>query len=161
MVTPAAERKAVAHLVDACGMSERRACKAIGCCRMTIRYQTTRADDAGLRQRMKAMAQERRRFGSSAIVACMFCSSGKARSSTTRSSSGSIGRRSLRCAAVAGASGRLGPGRRCWLRWRRTTAGRSTSCRIHEAEVTGNLCMSIACFEVYCARRPWPWTGHT
>src|SRR5215207_8524463 len=30
---------------------------------MTIRYRTTRADDAGLRQRMKAIAQERRRFG--------------------------------------------------------------------------------------------------
>ncbi len=53
MVTPAAERKAVAHLVDAHGMSERRACKAIGCCRMTTRYRTTRADDAGVRQRMK------------------------------------------------------------------------------------------------------------
>jgi transposase InsO family protein len=39
------------------------AIKAIGCCRMTMRYQTTRADDAGLRQRMKAIAQERRRFG--------------------------------------------------------------------------------------------------
>src|SRR6202165_1179063 len=63
MVTPAAERKAVAHLVDAYGMSEWRACKAIGCCRMTMRYKTTRADDAGLRQRMKAIAQERRRFG--------------------------------------------------------------------------------------------------
>jgi hypothetical protein len=35
----------------------------IGCCRMTMRYQTTRADDAGIRQRMKAIAQERRRFG--------------------------------------------------------------------------------------------------
>jgi putative transposase len=44
-------------------MSERRACKAIGYCRTTMRYQTTRADDAGLRQRMKAIAQERRRFG--------------------------------------------------------------------------------------------------
>jgi len=63
VVTPAAKRKAVAHLVDVYGMSERRACKAIGCCRMTMRYQTTRADDAGLRQRMKAIAQERRRFG--------------------------------------------------------------------------------------------------
>ena len=38
VVTPAAERKAVAHLMDAHRMSERRACKAIGCCRMTIRY---------------------------------------------------------------------------------------------------------------------------
>jgi putative transposase len=63
MVTPAAKRKAVAHLMDAHGMSERRACKAIGCCRMTMRYETTGADDAGLRQRMKAIAQERRRFG--------------------------------------------------------------------------------------------------
>ena len=63
MVTPAAKRKAVAHLVDAHGMSERRACKAIGCCRMTVRYQTARADDASLRQRMRAIAQERRRFG--------------------------------------------------------------------------------------------------
>ena len=44
-------------------MSERRACKAIGHCRMTIRYRTRRADDAGLRQRMKALAHERRRFG--------------------------------------------------------------------------------------------------
>ncbi|WP_408581402.1 IS3 family transposase [Bradyrhizobium barranii] len=63
LVTPAAKRKAVAHLVAAHGMSERRACKAIGCCRMTMRYQTTRADEAGLRQRMRAIAQERRRFG--------------------------------------------------------------------------------------------------
>jgi putative transposase len=63
VVTPAEKRKAVAHLVDAHGMSERRACKAIGCCRMTMRYQTVRTDDAGLRQRMKAIAQERRRFG--------------------------------------------------------------------------------------------------
>ncbi|MGY8685986.1 IS3 family transposase [Bradyrhizobium sp. UFLA05-153] len=63
VVTPAAKRKAVAHLVDTHGMSERRACKAIGCCRMTMRYRTTRVDDAGLRQRMKAIAQERRRFG--------------------------------------------------------------------------------------------------
>ena len=31
-----------------------------GCCRMTMRYRTTRADDAGLRQRMRAIAQERR-----------------------------------------------------------------------------------------------------
>jgi putative transposase len=49
--------------MDAHGMSERRACKAIGYCRMTVRYQTTRADDAALRQRMRAIAQERRRFG--------------------------------------------------------------------------------------------------
>src|SRR3979409_2687589 len=42
MVTPAAERKAVAHLRAAFEMSERRACKAIGCCRLGMRYKTTR-----------------------------------------------------------------------------------------------------------------------
>ena len=30
---------------------------------MTVRYQTSRADDAGLRERMRAIAHERRRFG--------------------------------------------------------------------------------------------------
>src|SRR4051794_4043368 len=63
VVTPAEKRKAVAHLVEAREMSERRACKAIGCCRMTMRYPTTRADDVSLRQRLRAIAQERRRFG--------------------------------------------------------------------------------------------------
>jgi putative transposase len=44
-------------------MSERRACKATVFCRMTVRYKTTREDDASLRERMKAIARERRRFG--------------------------------------------------------------------------------------------------
>jgi len=63
VVTPAAKRKAVARLKDAFGMSERRACKAIGCCRMTARYETSRPDDGEVRERMKVIAQERRRFG--------------------------------------------------------------------------------------------------
>lgn len=63
MVTPAARRKAVAHLMQHHEMSERRACKAIGCCRMTIRYRCTRSQDGVLRERMIALARERRRFG--------------------------------------------------------------------------------------------------
>ncbi|MGM5060365.1 MULTISPECIES: IS3-like element ISRle4 family transposase [Rhizobium] len=63
VVTPAAKRKAVAHLMIHHEMSERRACKAIGFCRMTIRYETRRDDDHELRERMKALAHERRRFG--------------------------------------------------------------------------------------------------
>ncbi|MBY5533801.1 IS3 family transposase [Rhizobium leguminosarum] len=63
VVTPAAKRKAVAHLMSHHEMSERRACKAIGFCRMTVRYQTRRDDDHELRERMKALAHERRRFG--------------------------------------------------------------------------------------------------
>src|SRR4051812_21629282 len=45
-VTPAAKRKAIALLRKAFGMSERRACRGIGC----WRYQTTGSGDAGLRQ---------------------------------------------------------------------------------------------------------------
>nr|WP_152338434.1 IS3 family transposase [Pseudorhizobium flavum] len=63
VVTPAARRKAVAHLMDHHQMSERRACKASGFCRMTIRYETRRSDDDRLRERVKALAHERRRFG--------------------------------------------------------------------------------------------------
>lgn len=44
-------------------MSERRACKATGFCRMTMRYRATRGNDASLHERMMAIAQERRRFG--------------------------------------------------------------------------------------------------
>jgi putative transposase len=63
MVTPAAEREAVAHLKFEHEMSERRACELLTCCRMTIRYASVRPDDALLRDRMKAIAHERRRFG--------------------------------------------------------------------------------------------------
>lgn len=52
MVTPAAKRKAVAHLMERHEMSERRACKAIGCWRMTIRYQSTRSGDSVLPEGM-------------------------------------------------------------------------------------------------------------
>ena len=63
MVTPAAKRKAVSHLIANHGMSERRACKAIGGCRMTVRYNSRRPDDAVLRERMMMIARKRRRFG--------------------------------------------------------------------------------------------------
>jgi putative transposase len=63
MVTPAAERDAVAHLRTMFGMSERRACRVLSCCRMTVRYRALRTDDVALRERMKAIAHERQRFG--------------------------------------------------------------------------------------------------
>lgn len=63
MVTPAAKREAVAHLRTAFDMSERRACRTIGCARMTVRYHCRRPDDTGLRLRLRALAHERRRFG--------------------------------------------------------------------------------------------------
>jgi putative transposase len=63
MVAPAAQREAVAHLCSAYQMSERRACRVTGCERMTIRYRSRRPDDAELRDRLRALAQQRRRFG--------------------------------------------------------------------------------------------------
>jgi len=63
MVTPAVKREAVAHLKDAHEMSERRACNVIGAERMTIRYRSRRPDDPHLRERLRALAKERRRFG--------------------------------------------------------------------------------------------------
>jgi putative transposase len=44
-------------------MSERRACRVIGCCRMTMRYEAIRQDDPVLRERLKDLAKVRRRFG--------------------------------------------------------------------------------------------------
>ena len=44
-------------------MSERRACRVIGSDRTSVRYQGVRPDDEELRERLKALAQERRRFG--------------------------------------------------------------------------------------------------
>jgi putative transposase len=63
MVTPAAKREAVAHVCSAFEMSERRACRIIGCVRMTVRYRSRRSNDAQLRERLRALAHERRRFG--------------------------------------------------------------------------------------------------
>ena len=63
MVTPAAKREAVAHMRTRFAVSERRACSVIEVDRMMVRYRSTRPDDGTLRERLKALAQERRRFG--------------------------------------------------------------------------------------------------
>jgi putative transposase len=63
MVTPAARREAIALLREKLEVSERRACMMAGICRMTVRYRSRRPDDGQLRDRMKALAHERRRFG--------------------------------------------------------------------------------------------------
>jgi putative transposase len=63
MVTPAAHREAAAYLQATYEMSQRRACRVIGTDRASVRYQATRPDDAVLRERLRSLAQERRRFG--------------------------------------------------------------------------------------------------
>ncbi len=63
MVTPAAKRRAVVHAMQVHGMSERRACSILTIDRSSVRYRSTRPDDAVARERMRAVAAVRRRFG--------------------------------------------------------------------------------------------------
>ncbi len=63
MVTPAAKREAVLHLQDLLDVSERRACRIIDADRTVIRYRSRRGEDAALREKLRELAQQRRRFG--------------------------------------------------------------------------------------------------
>ncbi len=63
MVTPAVRRQAVAHLCASYEVSQRRACRAIGADRTSMRYRSIRPDDAVLRVRLRELASQRRRFG--------------------------------------------------------------------------------------------------
>src|SRR5215469_16616798 len=63
MVTPAARREAAAHLLQVYGVSQRRACQAIGADRSSVRYRRRRPDDVALRVRLRELAAVRRRFG--------------------------------------------------------------------------------------------------
>jgi putative transposase len=63
MVTPAARREAVVHLCGVHEVSQRRACTAIGIDRSSVRYRSRRPDDMALRERLRTLASERRRFG--------------------------------------------------------------------------------------------------
>ena len=63
MVGPAACREASLHLRAAFGVSERRACRLIGADRASVRYRSRRPKDDALRERLRQLANERRRFG--------------------------------------------------------------------------------------------------
>ena len=63
MVTPAARREAAAHLRQVHGVSQRRACQAIGVDRSSVRYRSRRPDDDVIRSRLHEIAAVRRRFG--------------------------------------------------------------------------------------------------
>jgi putative transposase len=63
MVTPVARREAAAHLSQIHGVSQRRACRAIGADRSSVRYRGRRPDDGAVRCRLRELASVRRRFG--------------------------------------------------------------------------------------------------
>jgi putative transposase len=63
MVGPVAKREAVAHLQAVMGLSERRACCIVSADRKMVRYRSCRPSDAELRDRLRELANARRRFG--------------------------------------------------------------------------------------------------
>lgn len=63
MVTPDVKRDAVAHVCEQHGVSQRWACEVLSIDRSSVRYRSIRPDDADIREAMKLVASERRRFG--------------------------------------------------------------------------------------------------
>lgn len=63
MVAPAVRREAVAHLEQVFEVSQRRACEMLGVDRTMVRSHSRRGDDGSIRERMRSLAAERRRFG--------------------------------------------------------------------------------------------------
>lgn len=57
------EAEAVTHARAHHGLSERRACAVVEVSRRVVRHRSTRPNDAALRQRLRDLADERRRFG--------------------------------------------------------------------------------------------------
>ena len=55
--------EAVAHLMEVHQVSQRRACKVLQIDRSSVRYLLRRGDDAALRDALKRVSRERRRFG--------------------------------------------------------------------------------------------------
>src|SRR5215831_6024989 len=136
MVTPAAKRETVAHVRSAFELSERRACKIVGCVRMTVRYCSRRSLDTELRERLRALAHERRRFGYRRLHVLLrregFIVNHKRLFRIYREERLMVRRRGGRKRALGTRA------RRCWFRNGRTTGGRSTLLPI-------NSSMGVAC----------------
>jgi putative transposase len=62
-VKPAQRRAAVQYVQEQFGFSQRHACQLTGTARSTVRYRGQRRDDAALRDRLRALAAQRPRFG--------------------------------------------------------------------------------------------------
>ena len=63
VVRPAGKRAVVSHLVEARGLSQRRACRLADLNLSTWQYAPRRQEPSRLRERLKELAAERRRFG--------------------------------------------------------------------------------------------------
>lgn len=63
-MSPAAKREVVCYAKEKYDVSERHACRAVNVPRSTIRYKRRKDDNEWLRVRLRALAAQRRRFGS-------------------------------------------------------------------------------------------------
>ena len=63
MVAPPARRQVVQHLQAHLAVSERRACRLVGIARATVQYQPRPDRNGWLRQTLRELATQRRRFG--------------------------------------------------------------------------------------------------
>jgi len=63
VVTPAARRSLVTFFREHHLFSERRACKIVGLCRSSCRYQAKPNNDAEIRARLRQLAEQRRKYG--------------------------------------------------------------------------------------------------
>ena len=62
MATPNVKRNAVAHVCAQHRVSQHQACEILSFYRSTMRYRGVRPDGAAIREAMKQVASERRRF---------------------------------------------------------------------------------------------------
>lgn len=60
---PAAKRKVVKHLQERHDLSQRRACRLVGCNRKSARHVSRRGDDAALRAALKRLAEKKTAWG--------------------------------------------------------------------------------------------------
>ncbi len=58
------KRLAVSHIRERLGLSERKACRLVDISSSVLRYQPKPGNDGTLRQRLRELAEERKRFGS-------------------------------------------------------------------------------------------------
>ncbi|PHP64534.1 IS3 family transposase [Zhengella mangrovi] len=63
LLTPGSRRNAVSWAIEEKSYSQRRACALVGMAPRVYRYTSTRPDDKELRQRLRELSSERRRFG--------------------------------------------------------------------------------------------------
>ena len=127
-MTTGERRQVVERVQAAAGVSERKAIRFTGFPSSTMRYRSVRPPQEELRERIKALAAERPRWGT---VSSGTDSNARGGRSTTNGFSGSIERKGSRCGVEAGSDGaryRELPGSRPRVRM---SAGAWTSCRTH------------------------------